>query len=644
MKLLRLKIDEQFRSLQAGFEVNFLRDWNRDESVQSHENEFSPYILAGRNGSGKSNVLEVLAAIFYHLECQYLDYRPASFEYDEVNNQDGFREEISIPNAFELEYLIELDDAMELTISDTPAHIRIIKKENERANVYWLNKHDGSSDEPVPRTMIKLALPSYIIGYSSGENELLSLPFFKMRFIQLDEYLDFIKQELPYPGRPESRQIFLDNAHSQAILICNLLFQDDNTLAPFRHDVGIKDLEQFRIILKRRIEISAQEADEYPKDIVLKEETEFGDVKYYLPILSHFESPDDGDSEKIYKSTIGRLKQCATSYYHDQITDTLYLDYYVNKATKLAFENSFTSMLDLFATFQVLLTLNLYSVTEKLKEEIYTSKSHYVKETIPTLASDDRVMRFKFVQLSKEDVSGPVMLKDLSDGEHQFLHSLGLCLLYKDTNSLFLLDEPETHFNPEWRSKFISRLNDCFIGSSKNDHPYGMNREMLITTHTPFLISDSKQDNVLVFDKKDKVVSISRPSYNTLGASINKITLNTFNKRETIGGYAEQFMDVFRQRFNETKENSTIEQKQQLISEINEKLGDSVEKVLLIKTILDSMEPGEDPGRGSGPIINPSPDLSPILKRDSIFKITKDENESVEHFIGLSVIPENEDS
>jgi len=72
-----------------------------------------------------------------------------------------------------------------------------------------------------------------------------------------------------------------------------------------------------------------------------------------------------------------------------------------------------------------------------------------------------------------------------------------------------------------------------------------------------------------------------------LGASINKITMATFGKRETIGGYAQAMMEDLRRRF----ENG--EEREQLIDEINRKLGDSVEKVLLIKTILDSME-GQD--------------------------------------------------
>lgn len=97
MKLLRLKLGVDFRSLAAGFEVHFLREWDHGRCF-----EFHPYCLAGRNGSGKSNVLEALAAIFYHIECIYLDYRPDGFEFDAEANPDGFQAEEAAPNAFEL--------------------------------------------------------------------------------------------------------------------------------------------------------------------------------------------------------------------------------------------------------------------------------------------------------------------------------------------------------------------------------------------------------------------------------------------------------------------------------------------------------------------------------------------------------------
>nr|WED70075.1 AAA family ATPase [Pectobacterium colocasium] len=146
---------------------------------------------------------------------------------------------------------------------------------------------------------------------------------------------------------------------------------------------------------------------------------------------------------------VGKLKRCATLHFHDEATDTLILDYRVNGATRQAFQENFDgSALALFQAFQVLLSLNLYTVSDTLKANLYRSNSHYVSETVPTLASDQRIMRFKNFYFTKQGVEKPMLLKELSDGEHQLLHSLGLCLLFRETNSLFLLDEPENTLQP----------------------------------------------------------------------------------------------------------------------------------------------------------------------------------------------------
>lgn len=75
---------------------------------------------------------------------------------------------------------------------------------------------------------------------------------------------------------------------------------------------------------------------------------------------------------------------------------------------------------------------------------------------------------------------------------------------------------------------------------------------------------------------------VSHPEYNTFGASVNQITMTTFGKRETIGDYANEKLGLLRTRFEQGQP------KDEILSELNELLGDSVEKIMLIKTILDS--------------------------------------------------------
>lgn len=75
---------------------------------------------------------------------------------------------------------------------------------------------------------------------------------------------------------------------------------------------------------------------------------------------------------------------------------------------------------------------------------------------IPSLEEKEQIFHFDLFKLNKEKSNDRMFLKAFSDGEHQFLHIMGICLVLKDKNTLLLLDEPETHFNPEWRSKFVS--------------------------------------------------------------------------------------------------------------------------------------------------------------------------------------------
>lgn len=583
MKLLRLKITDPagFRSLPCGFEHHFRTEWMLQEELANSDG-FAPFVCAGPNGSGKSNLLEVLATIFFQLEILRVrrSFLPEVLQREDLDFS---------PEAFELDYLIRVPTEYTQPDGAVWAKVSVWKQPGEPVRFQWDNQSEFDTDayDAFNGGHADILLPQYVLGYSSGENEILSLPFFKMRFVQFDEYWNALTQQLPYAGRPDARLAYLDNGFSQAILLCNLLFQDDATLQPFREDVGIEALKEFRIIIKRSIEVSAKQAaqltsgeyasPDYSQEgyftdnpaISLSEET-----GGYIVNLIHLLEGDERSS------IIEKLKRCATLSYQDEAADTLTLDYRVNEETRKAFGANFTDALELFQAFQVLLTLNLYPVSDALKADLYQSPSHYVSETVPTLASDQRIMRFKFVRFSKQGVVQPMMLKELSDGEHQLLHSLGLCLLFRNTNSLFLLDEPETHFNPDWRSNFISRLRQCLVA----DNDTAMSQEMLVTTHTPFLISDSKPEKVLVFSKENGVVSINSPEYNTLGASINKITMNTFDKRETIGGYALTKLEALRHRF----ENG--EDKDQVIADINLELGDSVEKILLIKTIHDSME------------------------------------------------------
>lgn len=165
--------------------------------------------------------------------------------------------------------------------------------------------------------------------------------------------------------------------------------------------------------------------------------------------------------------------------------------------------------------------------------------------------------------------------KNLSDGEFQFIHTLGICLLYRNSNALILLDEPETHFNPDWKSKYISSIKKCLdINGREND---GNNyQDVLITTHSPFLISDCAKENVFVF-RNGKV---SHPAIKTFGTSVNILTEEVFEKTESISDLSLELIEKIKnlpldnlEAIQDAKEQARV-------------LGESVEKVLLFRELI----------------------------------------------------------
>ena len=116
------------------------------------------------------------------------------------------------PNIYELEYLIPVPDRLRPGSAESlgeSAHIKISKTADNSAKVFWLNHSEHGEDKPLSRLDAWELLPAFVLAYSSGENEILSLPFFKMRFIQFDEYLDSLKNDMAYAGNPNHARSFL---------------------------------------------------------------------------------------------------------------------------------------------------------------------------------------------------------------------------------------------------------------------------------------------------------------------------------------------------------------------------------------------------------------------------------------------------
>lgn len=564
MKLLSLKIgsEKRFRSLPPSFEIIF--HTLQEASAMS---EFRPFCFAGLNGSGKSNVLEALANIFYHLEICAARYLPNS-----IRNENNFDRKVCSPDSFQLEYLIgaannEINDISEFQKvriiksvgSEPEMYIKSFPFSEENEEVLIPFKPDLGTDKAAPA---KSYLPDHVIGYSSGENEILSLPFIKSRLVHLDEFKQATVQGEQSYTEPENSLIYINNKMSQAVLLACLLFENKETLEPLLDDedgVGIIDLSSFRMNINLHDFRYLDDKQQVQK----------------VPIIKIIELDQ-----------IEKLKKCSSFWYEDG--GKLILDFYVNPSTKDCFKKHFNSSFELFQFFRLLYELNSHFISEEIKEDVYQSKGFYTDGKLPEGSPDDNVfyfLNFKIFKRNKETgESNELLLREFSDGEHQFLHTMGICLLLKKRRALLLLDEPETHFNPAWRAKFIKILNESITKGGKSDESPSFNphylKDIIITSHSPFIISDCLPHNVTFFKKDSQTKKIqakkaSDVGINTYGSSVDYILKNVFKTKMISNQSYEELKKIIT--------DGTIEELRGAVDHF----GESSEKQFLFKRIFE---------------------------------------------------------
>ncbi|MDI9312022.1 MAG: AAA family ATPase [Limnohabitans sp.] len=117
----------------------------------------------------------------------------------------------------------------------------------------------------------------------------------------------------------------------------------------------------------------------------------------------------------------------------------------------------------------------------------------------------------------------------LSTGERNFLSFFSRIKEYKikeNRDILFIIDEGEIGFHPQWQKKYLNFLLDFF------EKFFPKNRvQLILTTHSPFIVSDLPKENI-IFLRRDKYskTEVSDITYQnlTFGANIHDILANDF--------------------------------------------------------------------------------------------------------------------
>jgi len=217
----------------------------------------------------------------------------------------------------------------------------------------------------------------------------------------------------------------------------------------------------------------------------------------------------------------------------------------------------------------LILKLNHLEVIEKFIDtndvlKIFNEKDDFFYEAILKEKIDTKYKNFLLALNSLEILEifdstkkelNPEYYKDfgisfnsLSNGEKDFLEirlsvlqSIKRCKK-KDCKQLILcLDEPENNFHPHWQKNLLQEI--LYILREPN-----LKIELIITTHSPFLLCDIPKQNVIFLDKDEnsqcKVVNGLKEKKETFGANIHTLLSDSFFMEDGLmGEFAKNKID-----------------------------------------------------------------------------------------------------
>lgn len=141
------------------------------------------------------------------------------------------------------------------------------------------------------------------------------------------------------------------------------------------------------------------------------------------------------------------------------------------------------------------------------------------------------------MQVKVKNVDEVLSFKELSEGEQQLLTLLWLLKFTGSKDSLFLLDEPDTHLNPSWTVDYFK-----FLGQFTSNKE---STQIILATHHPLAITELKKEQVKIMwkDENQKVFA-SEPINDPVGMGYaGLLTSDLFGLRSDLDSKTLQLLD-----------------------------------------------------------------------------------------------------
>lgn len=582
MKLKNLILYKSYRSLQLFGEESNIGAGERGMFLKHPllYGRIDPVCLVGENGCGKSNLLELLGDIFFEVDKFFLEEKRIYTATKTSSNYFAYaNQEDQMPIYFQLIY--EIGEKVEegKKISDGNL-IKIERKENDKLRFYkWGNidqKSNLFNNENEIYDFVELDTSTLekcryirdnyiplVVAYTSGLNDLLTLPFIDTQDYYAQQVAKEALSTINTTEKISSPNLLLLNYDSNAsIVVSNFLLATEAKCNVFKEMLRIERMNSFRIVIRLN-KLAGN------KKVKLTQELQ---------------------------GYIDKLRKCAALVMIDSTEEKgleYTFDFIVNEVTKELFKKHFTNVQELFYALTKLNLLNTLCIRGNYRDELKKKRKQGRLVKFPQVATLDKIFSIEKIELVLNKPQVRTEYEKISDGEHQFIHIIGGIMLFDKIDAekdiLYLLDEPDTHFNPLWRSNFFYQLETVLEKK---------NVEFVVTTHSPFILSDCHAYNTFKFTRHEHEVKFERIDKEIYGSSYENVaeilftTTNPsyehFNHHKAKNAYLA--LEKLYNRINEVNEaDAWIKQRQSFLKEIN-MFGESLDKNYTLQKYIEKEE------------------------------------------------------
>ena len=195
--------------------------------------------------------------------------------------------------------------------------------------------------------------------------------------------------------------------------------------------------------------------------------------------------------------------------------------------------------------------------------QLYESNQGFFKALESTYISE--LIYDVRVRVGLRKAKQALTFRELSEGEQQLLLVLGLMRFTREDESLFLLDEPDTHLNPAWSVRYRRFLEN--VGGLDETS------QVLMATHDPLVVSSMTKQEVRILERQqDGKIRALIPLDDPRGMGItNLLTSDVYGLPAAMD--IDIYDDVVRKRELAAKASLTEDERAQL-AELTEKLSD----------------------------------------------------------------------